>query len=77
VEDEMGRESSTCRRGAYNILVAKPEGNRALGKEVRWEDNIKIDSKGIRHNDVERIHLAQDMNQWWVLVNMVMHLQVS
>jgi hypothetical protein len=31
-------------RGAYNILVGKPEGRRLLGRpKRRWEDNIKIE----------------------------------
>jgi hypothetical protein len=31
-------------RGAYKILVGKPEGKRALGRpQRRWEGNIKID----------------------------------
>jgi hypothetical protein len=31
-------------RGAYRILVGRPEGRRPLGKtRRRWEDNIKMD----------------------------------
>jgi hypothetical protein len=31
------------RRGAYSVLVGKPEGRRPLGRpRRRWEDNIKI-----------------------------------
>jgi hypothetical protein len=31
-------------RGAYNILVGKPEVRRPLGRpRRRWEDNIKMD----------------------------------
>jgi hypothetical protein len=31
-------------RGAYRILVGRPEGRRPLGRpRHRWEDNIKID----------------------------------
>jgi hypothetical protein len=30
------------RKGAYTILVGKPEGKRLLGRpRRRWEDNIK------------------------------------
>jgi hypothetical protein len=30
-------------KGAYNILVGRPEGRRPLGRpRRRWEDNIKI-----------------------------------
>jgi hypothetical protein len=32
------------RRGAYRILMRKPEGQRPLGRPgLRWEDNIKMD----------------------------------
>jgi hypothetical protein len=32
------------RRGAYRVLVGKPEGKRPLGRlRHRWEDNIKLD----------------------------------
>jgi hypothetical protein len=31
-------------RGAYRILMERPEGRRPLGRpRCRWEDNIKID----------------------------------
>jgi hypothetical protein len=32
------------RRGAYRVLVGKPEGTRPLERlRRRWEDNIKMD----------------------------------
>jgi hypothetical protein len=32
------------RRGAYRVLVGKPEGRRPLRRpRRRWEDNIKVD----------------------------------
>jgi hypothetical protein len=32
------------KRGAYRILVSRPEGRRPLGRpRYRWEDNIKLD----------------------------------
>jgi hypothetical protein len=32
------------KRGAYRILVGRPEGRRTLGRpRRRWEDNIKMD----------------------------------
>jgi hypothetical protein len=35
-------------RGAYNILVGRPEGRRPLGRpRCRWEDNIKMDLREI------------------------------
>jgi hypothetical protein len=35
-------------RGAYNILVGRPEGRRPLRRpRLRWEDNIKMDLREI------------------------------
>jgi len=32
------------RRGAYRVMVGKPEGKRPLVRtRCRWEDNIKMD----------------------------------
>jgi hypothetical protein len=65
-------------RGAYNILVEKPEGRRPLGSHrCRWEDNIKMDLREIGFGDVDWIHLAHDRDRWQALVNTVMSLQVS
>jgi hypothetical protein len=49
-------------RGAYNILVGRPEGRRSLGRpRRRWEDNIKMDLReiGFGDVDVDWIHWAQ------------------
>jgi hypothetical protein len=41
-------------RGAYNILVGRPEGRRPLGRpRRRWEDNIKRDLREIGFGDVD------------------------
>jgi hypothetical protein len=40
----------------------------------RWE-NIKMDPKEIGSEDVNWIHLAQDRDQWWGLVNEVMTIK--
>jgi hypothetical protein len=59
-------------RGAYNILVGRPEGRRPLGRpRRRWEDNIKMDL-----GDVDWIHLAQNRDRWRALVNTLMNLRV-
>jgi hypothetical protein len=63
--------------GAYNILVGRPEGRRPLGRpRRRWEDNIKMDLTEIGFGVVDWIHLAQDRDKWWALVNTVMNLRV-
>jgi hypothetical protein len=42
------------RRGAYRVLVEKPEGKRSLGKHKhRWQDNIKMDIQEVRWGDMD------------------------
>jgi hypothetical protein len=51
-------------RGAYNILVGRPEGRRPLGRpRRRWEDNINTDLREIYFGDVDWIHWAQDRDR--------------
>jgi hypothetical protein len=62
-------------RGAYNILVGRPEGRKPLGRpRRRWED-IKMDLREIGFGGVDWINWAQDRNRWWTLVNMVTNLR--
>jgi len=36
------------RRGAYRILVGRPDRRRLLGRpRCRWEDNIKMDHQEV------------------------------
>jgi hypothetical protein len=64
-------------RGAYNILVGRPEGRRTLGRpRRRREDNIKMDLREIGFGDVDWIHWAQDRDRWRALVNTAMNLRV-
>jgi hypothetical protein len=64
-------------RGAYNILVGRPEGRRSVGRpRRRWEDNVKMDLREIGFWDVDWIHWAQDSYRWRALVNTVMNLRV-
>jgi hypothetical protein len=42
----------------------------------RWEDSIIIDLKELGWEVVDCIHLAQDREQWWDVVNTVMNLRV-
>jgi hypothetical protein len=64
-------------RGAYRVLVGRPEGKRPLGRpRHRWEDNIKMDLGEIGINGANWIQLAQDRIQWWAFVNMVMNIRV-
>jgi hypothetical protein len=64
-------------RGAYRVLVGRPEGKRSLGRpRRRWEDNIKMDLTEIGIDGANWIRLAQDRAQWRAFVNTVMNLRV-
>jgi hypothetical protein len=65
------------KRNAYRILVGKPEGKRPLGRaRRRWVDNIKIELREIKWDDMDWIDLAQDRDQWRALLNTVMNLKI-
>jgi hypothetical protein len=66
------------RRGMHiGILVGKPEGKRPLGRpRRRWVDSYKMDLRDIRWDGVDWINMAQDMDQWRTLVNMILSLRV-
>jgi hypothetical protein len=64
-------------RNACSILVQKPIGNRLLVRpRHRWEDNTRRDIRDIGCESVDWMHLVQDRDQLWALVNMVMILWV-
>jgi hypothetical protein len=63
------------RRGAYRVLVGKPEGKKPLGRpRRRWEDNIKMDLQELGWG-MDWIHLAQDRDRWRAVVNTVMNVR--
>jgi len=63
------------RRGAYRVLVGRPE-ERKLGRpRRRWEDNIEMDLQEIGLG-VDWIDLAQDRDRLRASVNAVMNLRV-
>jgi len=65
------------RRGAFKVLVEKPEGKRALGRpRHRWEDNIKMGLQEVGCGGMDWIELAQGRDRWRALVNAVMNLRV-
>jgi hypothetical protein len=63
-------------RGAYNILVGRPEGRPLRRPRRRWKDNTKMDLGEIGFGDVDWIHLAQDRDRWRAFVNTVMNFRV-
>jgi hypothetical protein len=57
--------------------VGKPEGKRQLGRpRRRWVENTKINVREIGWDGMDWTDLAQDMDHWRALVNMVMNLRV-
>ena len=64
-------------RGAYRVLVGKPEVKRPLGRpRRRWVDNIRIDLHEVGCEYVDWIGLAQDRYRWRSRVSAVMILRV-
>jgi hypothetical protein len=60
-----------------SLLVARPEGQRQLGRpRRRWVDYIRMDLGEVELGDVDWIGLAQDRNGWRALVNSVLNLLV-
>jgi hypothetical protein len=53
------------RRGAYKVLVGRPEGKRSHGRpRRRWEDDIKMCLKEIGRDGVVWISVARDRQKW-------------
>jgi hypothetical protein len=64
------------KRGAYRILVGRPEGRRPLGRpRCRWEDNIKMDFQDVG-GTMDWIELAQDRERWRAVVKAVLNVWV-
>jgi hypothetical protein len=62
----------------YIVFVAKPDGNRPIGKPRRtWVNNIMMDPEERRLKSVDWIGLAQDRRKWRALVNAVTTLRVA
>ena len=65
------------RRGAYRVLVGKPDGKRQLGRpRHRWENNIKMELQEVGWGGMDWIDLAQDRDKWRALANALMSFQV-
>ena len=64
-------------RSSFNILTGTPTGKRPLGRARRgWEENIRINLKGIVINMRNWVDSAQDKNCWRALVNAALNLRV-
>ena len=55
----------------------KPGRERLLGRPARkWEDNIRMNLKGIGVNTKNLVDSAQDRGYWKVFVNTALDLQI-
>jgi hypothetical protein len=64
-------------RGAYRVLVWRPDVKRPLGRpRHRWQGNMKIDLQEFGWGFMDWIDMAQDRDRWRTLVNAVMNLRV-
>jgi hypothetical protein len=60
------------RRGAYRVLVGRREAKKQLGRlRHRWENNITVILQETGWDGMHGVHLAQNKDKWWALVNMV------
>jgi hypothetical protein len=76
-KNDMGGACSADggRRGAYRVLVGKPEEKRPLGRpRRRWEDNIKMDLQEVGCAVMDWIEVAQ--GQVAGICDSVMNLRV-
>ena len=68
--------SMPCNQRAFKILTRKPTRKRPLEMpKLRWEDNIRMDLKGIGINTWNRVAPAQYRDYWRALVNTALNLR--
>jgi len=75
----MGGTRSTYgeRRGAYWILVGRPEVKKPIGRpRPVGADNCKIGLQEMGWGDMDWIDLAQGRDRWRVLLNVLINLRV-
>jgi len=46
------------------------KGRKPLGRpRCEWEDSTKLELKEVGWESVDGIHVAQESDKWWVIVN--------
>ena len=77
-QNEMDKACGTYGEmgNVYRIFMGKPEKIRAIGRCVeRWK-NIKMDLKDTDLEGTDWINVAQDRDNLWAVVKMVVNLQI-
>jgi hypothetical protein len=65
-------------RNGHRILVAKSLPKQPNGRpRRRWDDNIKMDPREIRCEDLRWVELAQGRVQWQALALVVLNVIVG
>ena len=60
-KNEKGGACDAYGRGAYGLLMGKPEGKRPFGRlRSRWVDNIKMVLQEVGCGGMDYLELAQD-----------------
>jgi hypothetical protein len=63
-------------RSAYKIFIGRHEGKKAFGRPSRiCEDTIRMHLGVTEWEIVDCIHLVQDREYWWTVVNTVMNIR--
>jgi len=65
------------RKNMHIFLVGKPEGEPSARPRHRWLDTNAMCHTEIEWQDVDWVYLAEDIDKWQALVNIVMNFQVS
>jgi hypothetical protein len=64
-------------RNVYRVLVGKPEGKDHLKDQgIDGSMGSKWTSGRLAGGGVEWIHLAEDRDRWWAVMNAVVNLRV-
>jgi hypothetical protein len=64
-----GHVAHTGITGMHMDFGGKARKRRLVRPRGRWEDNVKIDLRGIGWGGIDCIHMAQDRDQWRALAN--------
>jgi hypothetical protein len=63
------------RRGAYRVLVGRPQGKRTFGRlRRRWENSIKVELQEVGWGGMDYTDLAQDRDSRGALLKVLKNL---